>query len=95
MIKAGVERGVDEDTHHIVPREAKRVDPARKILDRFGIDLDDPANGIFLPKARHDRLHGNRYYDAINRELANATTKSEAEQILQSIAQRLEEGTFP
>jgi aspartyl/asparaginyl beta-hydroxylase (cupin superfamily) len=74
---------------------ARRADAARKVLNRFGIDMDDPANGVFLPPAQHVRLHTNEYYDAVNQELAAASTKAEAEDILRSIARRLAEGKFP
>jgi len=35
------------------------------------------------------------YYEAINKALAGATTKAEAEQILQSSGQRLKSSKFP
>jgi hypothetical protein len=95
LIRAGISKGVNSDTHHIVASRAGRADPARKILQRFGIGSDDPTNGIFLPEAQHDHLHTSAYYDAVNDALAGATTKAEAEEILRSIARRLEAGTFP
>jgi hypothetical protein len=95
LIRLGITRSAGVDTHHIVAQSARRADAARKLLERFGIDLEDPSNGAFLPEAQHDHLHTNEYYNAVNRELAAATTKSEAQQILRSIARRLAEGSFP
>jgi hypothetical protein len=95
LIRLGITRAVSDDTHHIVAQNARLADPARKILERFGIDLDDPANGVFLSKDQHSHLHKNVYYNAVNKALAGATTKTEAEQILRSIARQLEAGTFP
>jgi hypothetical protein len=95
LIRLGFPRGASDDAHHIVARNARPADPARKVLERLGIGIDDPANGVFLPKAQHQHLHSPEYYTAINRALAGATTKSEAEEILRSIARKLDEGTFP
>lgn len=95
LIRAGISRGANSDTHHIVAQQAQRADPARKILQRFGIGLDDSKNGIFLPRQQHQALHSKTYYDAVNDALAGATTKAEAEEILRSIARQLEAGTFP
>lgn len=82
-------------THHIVAKGALLATPARAILERFGVDIDDAINGVFLPKAQHYTLHSNTYYMSINNELAQAKTKAQAEEILRSIARKLEEGKFP
>jgi hypothetical protein len=95
LIRLGIARRAGVDTHHIVAGRAEKADPARKVLERFGIGLDDATNGAFLPEAQHDHLHTNVYYDAVNGELAAARSRSEAEQILRSIARRLAEGRFP
>lgn len=95
LIRAGIARAANFDTHHVVASRALRADPARKILQRFGIGFDDSVNGAFLPKAQHEHLHTNAYYDAVNKALAGATTKAEVEAGLRSIARQLESGTFP
>jgi hypothetical protein len=95
LVRLGITRVAETDTHHIVAGGAQRADPARKVLERFGISLDDPANGVFLPETQHDHLHTTAYYEGINRELEAATSRSDAEQILRSIARRLAEGSFP
>ena len=82
-------------THHIVAKLAPEADSARVILQRFGIDIHDAVNGVFLRKVEHQHLHNKKYYEAVNTALASAKSKSEVEQILQSIAQRLKSGTFP
>ena len=76
-------------------QRADMADPSRKLLERLGIDVDAPSNGVFLPKEQHQHLHSKAYYDAVNNALAGARTKAEAEQILRSIARKLAEGTFP
>lgn len=82
-------------THHIVAKGALLAAPARAILERLGVDIDDAVNGVFLPKAEHYSLHSNAYYISINNALAQAKTKAQAEQILRSIARKLEEGKLP
>jgi A nuclease family of the HNH/ENDO VII superfamily with conserved AHH len=93
--RAGQVFQTGDATHHIVAKLARDADPARVILRRFGIDIHDAANGVFLRKVEHDRLHTKEYYQAVNKALAGAKSKAEAQQILQSIAQRLQSGTFP
>jgi hypothetical protein len=92
---AGQVRRAGDEAHHIVAKKATAADPARITLQKFGIGLHDAANGVFLPRPKHRRLHGNEYYEAVNKALARAKSKAEAEQILQSIAQGLQSGTFP
>lgn len=82
-------------THHIVAKLASEADPARIILRRLGIDIHDATNGVFLRDIEHQHLHNKQYYEAVNKALAGATSKAEAEQILRSIGQRLKSGTFP
>jgi hypothetical protein len=71
---------------------AERAGPARAALERFGINIDDAANGVFLPSDVHRSLHTNAYYDAVNVALSQATTKEEALQVLSAFAQRLSSG---
>lgn len=95
LIRAGISRAASSDAHHVVALNAKPARPAREILQRFGIGLNDDSNGVFLPEAQHDHMHTNAYYDAVNEALAGVTTKAEVEEILRSIARKLEAGTFP
>jgi hypothetical protein len=95
LIRLGITRAASDDTHHIVARLAERADPARKVLERFGIDLDDPSNGVFLRRLSTTVFTKMYTMTRSNKALEGAKTKSEAEQILQSIARKLMEGTFP
>jgi hypothetical protein len=47
------------------------------------------------PTEKHNFLHNKQYYEAVNKAFAAAKSKAEAEQILQSIGERLKSGTFP
>ncbi len=89
--------------HHIVARAAKRAIPARVQLEGFGIEIDDAANGVYLPQslasalggAYHPRLHTNRYYAEVNRILLQALTRDDAIEILSEVRARLIDATFP
>ncbi|HGJ66212.1 TPA: hypothetical protein ENS27_12665 [bacterium] len=59
------------------------------ILAKFGIDINDAVNGVFLDKSFHAKLHTKEYYKMVERLLKEAKTKEEAIKILQQIAENL------
>lgn len=94
----GVGSTPGEEAHHIVPsthgRQSARE--ACKILNRLGIDINAADNGVLLPKSIHDGLANDyTYMDTVFQELTNATTRSEAIEILEEIGQKLLAGQFP
>jgi RHS repeat-associated protein len=91
----GQARQARDAAHHIVAGSAAAAAPARATLQRLGIGINDAANGVFLRDAEHAGLHTAEYYSTVNNALANVATKAEAEQILQSIGQRLQSGGYP
>jgi A nuclease family of the HNH/ENDO VII superfamily with conserved AHH len=91
----GLARPPGSAAHHIVAGSAPGAAAARAILQRLGIGINDAANGVFLQGAEHAGIHTTEYYNTVNQALAGATTKAQAEQILQSIASGLQNGTFP
>ncbi|MFO0228680.1 AHH domain-containing protein, partial [Gemmatimonas sp.] len=74
---AGYARPPGAAAHQIVASGAKRAAPARAVLERFGIGINDAANGAFLRSGVHARIHTNAYYDAVNSALSQATTRQE------------------
>ena len=89
------------NAHHIVAKGDKRAESARKILSKYGIDIDDAANGVFLPVGKnvtegtnHWGLHTDEYYKAINESLEGATSKEQAIKALEEISASLANGTF-
>jgi hypothetical protein len=48
------------------------------VLQRFGIGIDQSANGSYLPEAFHQRLHTPDYYRAVNEFMAQSTSRQEA-----------------
>lgn len=90
MAKANrpVKKGI-EACHHIVAENASRAKPARDVLKNLGIDINDAANGVGLPKSFHQELHTREYYDSINAASQNWKTKEQAKDGLQDIANTL------
>lgn len=69
------------EEHHIVaqragslnePRRAPKAAPARAILARFGILVNDPGNLVGLTTGFHRRLHTTAYYAAVNKTVEEA-----------------------
>ena len=86
--------------HHIVAGSAPGAENAREILTKFGIDINDSSNGVFLPTQRnvvnsayHPSLHSTEYYEKVDDMLSAATNREEAIEILHEIADQLAEGT--
>lgn len=82
--RAGFERMVGDEAHHIVATGAARAAPARNVLARFGIDIDSAENGVFLPRSFHCALTQD-YYHAVNDMLTAANTRGQALEVLQSV----------
>ena len=102
LIEAGVEvPDYPNAAHHIVAGSSPKAAEARAILQKYGIDINDAANGTFLPTikdaaagAYHPSLHTNAYYDKINKLLSEATCKEDVLDILEFIGDELNNGTF-
>jgi hypothetical protein len=78
---------------------------ARQRLAEFGIDINNAANGVFLPNSRvaaansgaayHRALHTNKYYENVRTALDQATNRQEAVEVLGVIRDQLLKNTFP
>ena len=102
------ERGPPPDpsyqAHHIVAKKDKRAQDARDILDRYGVSLNDPVNGAWLPansnspKANnavvHSTLHTDNYYDYVETELSGAQSREDVIRVLERVGDELEQGSF-
>lgn len=92
--------------HHIVAHGDQRALNVRAILQQEGIDIDEAANGVFLPRSSkfaeqmpelgppHSRIHTDNYYTALEARLG-ATAPGEIRDELQKIASELISGEFP
>lgn len=96
--------------HHIVAGSEEAAAPAREVLLKVGLGINDAANGVFLCMRSdactgtiHSGRHTQYYYDEINAlvtsaydETANLETNRRAvEQTLDRIADRLRKGELP
>lgn len=97
MENAGQTRPPGTAAHHLVAggRNLPAAHASRAILQKFGIGINDAANGVFLPLKAHSHIHTKAYYIAVERELGKATTRQEALQILDYIRQGVLSGGFP
>jgi hypothetical protein len=95
MKKAGIkEPKFSNAAHHIVAEKAKKAEKTRKILNKFGIDINDPANGVFLPTNQHRRIHTTEYYKKVQLKLMNIRTKESIIRELKKIAEEILNNTF-
>jgi len=78
-----------EHAHHIIARCSKKAGPARQKLGELGIGIDDVENGVGLSADFHRHMHTNEYYDFVNNQARQWSTKEEAIQGLGEIANDL------
>ena len=91
-VRAGIRPvGNQVVAHHIVAFGAKRAAPAKAVMEKFGIDINDEINGIFIGKFGG---HSNEYYDTVNRIMLQATSKDEARALLQQIGNDIRSGAI-
>ena len=64
------------EKHHIVAKKAVSAKPARDVLSRVGIKVNDPINLVSLRYNLHRHLHTKRYYYSVNSLLTSAVRKS-------------------
>jgi hypothetical protein len=91
--------------HHVVASTAKAAKPAADHLRALGIDINDPINGIFLPRnlqspnptgaAVHSKVHTPAYYAKVNDMVLRARDAGEARAVLRYIRRQLAAGPWP
>ena len=87
--------------HHIVG-DNEYSSESKAILDKYGIDINAPENGIFLPQNEssdlhgtiHDGKHTKAYNDEVTQRLRTATCKEDVLEILDSIKEDLYNGNM-
>jgi A nuclease family of the HNH/ENDO VII superfamily with conserved AHH len=99
-----------DDAAHLVAKGAKNADAtaSRRILKKFGIDLDDATNGSWLPHGRdtskypnplgkspHQATHRKAFHKELHKLLKNCRTKQEAEDVLDYVRGQLDKGIWP
>ncbi|KAA3606475.1 MAG: hypothetical protein DWQ01_17600 [Planctomycetota bacterium] len=78
----------------LLPKVQKELRRQEQCLDKFGIDVNEAANGVFLPAETHRRLHTNGYYNSVNEWLRAAKSRDEALAALAAIREALQSGNF-
>ena len=65
------------------------------------VDINDAVNGVFLPTVKnvseaayHPSLHTKAYYKKVTELLSSAQSKEKVIEILNDIAEQLQNGTF-
>jgi uncharacterized protein RhaS with RHS repeats len=81
-----------DHAHHIVASADRRAAPARAILEKFGIDVNSAANGVFMNGGAHQAMHTDEYYRGLNSRLSQAGSRDEALEILGDIKRELSSG---
>ncbi|WMJ23153.1 AHH domain-containing protein [Paludicola sp. MB14-C6] len=102
MIEAGLDvPDYANAAHHIVAGSSPKAAEARAILQKFGVDINDATNGVFLPTVKnvaegayHPSLHTDSYYRKVSDLLSGAKSKNDVLDILDDIADQLSKGTF-
>lgn len=91
-------------SHHIVPvRAGNDLKEVRNKLERYGLDINDAVNGVYLPDvaginsdaAYHRSLHNKYYFGQLQRDFQNVRSKDDAIDVLDRIRDRLLSGTYP
>lgn len=88
--------------HHLVGID-KELAPSYKKLKKYGIDINDPMNGIFLPTSetsvlkgtKHSGGHTRDYYNYVNSKFATANSKEDCYRVLDELKHELFEGVTP
>ena len=111
MEAAGKSVPPGHDAHHMVLKKGGGWwgAQARRALQRVGIKINDPANGIALPGSStergtvfepeggpyHGTMHTPAYYKAVTERLRGVKSESEARAILRQIEDEIRFGSFP
>lgn len=84
---------------------SKRAAPARGVLVKYRIDINEAVNGIYLPTGSksanpnsmsvHSKIHTKDYYTYVNDLMAGARNRSEAIDVLSHIRRQLQGGYWP
>ena len=82
-----------QEGHHIVPENFLGFGPAKGVLSRAGLGIDDLANLLPLDYYYHRRLHTYKYRDWINETLTDAEGKQPISCVLKSIGASILGGT--
>ena len=84
--------------HHIIPPldlPSESLQRAQAHAQALGIDPDERANGVALPRARHQGAYTDSYFDALWERLRGADDRDSGVAVLTRIGEEIAEGRFP
>ena len=95
MTKGGTPRPANSAAHHIVGDTAKLAAPARAVLAKHDIHVDDAVNGVFLPNLNnvdsrvpgilHNGKHPSSYFENVNQLIISADKAGGKPMVLKTI----------
>ncbi|WP_158538065.1 AHH domain-containing protein [Corallincola holothuriorum] len=107
MKATGKSRPPGVAAHAIVSGGHMEARQARKILAQWKIRIDDPDNGVFLPRnskymphpelseaPNHAKIHTEVYYVNVTRMIGAAQSEEDCRVFLRVIADQLQKGRF-
>ena len=96
------------EAHAIISGGSEYARSARILLARYGIRIDDPVNGVWLPNfkknvphvkmphaAAHRTIHTPQYYVNLLAVLDLSDSKEDVTRVLSKVRERLIQGRFP
>ena len=106
LIQNGELRSPGFEAHHLVAEDNPAAQPARDILNQFGVDINGVENGVFLPATASTLnptgavIHRgatltDSYIQWVNKQLAVAQDQQQALEILQFMKRTLLGGEMP
>ncbi len=92
MMNSGVVRGVSTHAHHIVAGASRFAAASRAKLADLTIEINEAANGVFVPAASHLRMHTKAMYEAVEKAIMAASTREEGLEVLRDLADKIARG---
>jgi hypothetical protein len=84
--------------HHLIPPldiPSETLQQAQAHAQKLGIDPDEAANGVALPRARHETAYTDTYFDTLWQRFRQADDRDSGVAVLQRIGEELAAGDFP
>lgn len=84
----------DVAAHHLIPAKDKAAQAARDILEKYGIDINDAVNGVYLPNSKnnnaiqgieHNGRHPQSYAEKVNDLIKKADTKGGKQEVIKTL----------
>jgi hypothetical protein len=84
----------DVAAHHLIPATDKAAQDARDILKKYGIDINDAINGVYLPTSKnnnttqgieHNGRHPQSYATQVNDLIKDADTNGGKQEVIKTL----------